>query len=262
MKMSSPKKWVLSVVASGGLLLLGLLALLLTPRVFYAHQTTTREYTIYHHHPLDPALRRRLLQARHLVQAGEVFDKDLRLEICLNDGSWYPRLVQAIWSPAFAWSFYNKVVLNGEANAPANRLAFRTYTWDLTALLAHEMTHCYQFHRQGLWRSNPLAHYPTWKWEGYAEYLARHPSDSQTLRQNLVQLQQTEQAAPDRWDLPLADSSCTSREYFTYLVLTEYCLDVKHLTFQQLLQDTTSQQAIRQQLVAWSQLRSAPTTSE
>jgi hypothetical protein len=258
--MRNRKKWTLSVLASGGVLLLGLVALLLYPSVLYAHHTTTRQYTIYHNRPLDPALLPRLAQARHLVQTSEVFDQTLRLELYLNDGSWYPRLVQAIWSPAFAWSFFNKVVLNGEATARANRLTFRTYAWNLTALLAHEMTHCYQLHHQGLWQSNPLAGYPTWKWEGYAEYVARHPGNAQVLRENLVRLQQAEQIAPARWDLQVGDGSSTSREYFTSFVLTEYCMAIKHLTFQQLLQDTTSQQVVRHQLVAWSQLKSAPAT--
>lgn len=125
--MTTRKKWVLSVLTAGGLLLLSLVALVLHPGVLYAHQTTTRQLTIYHNQPLDPAMLRRLEQARELVQLSEVFDKTLRLEVCLNDGSWYPRLVQAVWSPAFAWGFYNKIVLNVEADAPANRLTFRTY---------------------------------------------------------------------------------------------------------------------------------------
>lgn len=257
MKMSSRKKWTLSVCASSGGLLLSLGGLLLHPGVLYAHHTTTSQYTLYHNRPLDPALLPRLAQARHLVQASAVFDKTLHLEVCLNDGSWYPRLVQALWSPAFAWSFSNKVVLNGEVNAPANRLTFRSYAWNLTALLAHEMTHCYQVHQLGWWRSNPLARYPAWKWEGYAEYVARRPGNVQALRAQLVRLQQAEQAAPTRWDLRLVDGSSTSREYATYGVLTAYCLQVKHLPFQQLLQDTTSQQVTRQQLVAWAKRESA-----
>jgi len=245
-----------------GFLLLALVALLLNPRVLYAQCTTTHRLTIYHNQPMDPVLVQRLEQARALVQPNEVFAEALRLEVCLNDGSWYPRLVQAIWSPAFAWSFYNKVVLNGEADARADRLTFRTYAWNLTSLVAHEMTHCYQFHRFGLWHSNPLARYPTWKWEGYAEYAARRPREPQSLHQRMARLQLAAQAEPDRWDLQLADSSCTSREYFSYLVLTQYYLDVKHLTFEQLLRDTTSAQTARRQLQAWYQPEKMTAKSE
>ena len=249
--MTIRKKWALSALASGGFLILGIVVLVLNPGVLYAHQTTTRQYTIYHDRPLDPALLLRLEQARHLVRTSEVFDNALRLEVCLNDGSRYPGLIQTLWSPAFAWGFYNKVVLNGEVQAEANRLSLRAYAWNLTSLLAHEMTHCYQFHHFGWWHSNPQARYPTWKWEGYAEYVARHPRGQQGLQQNMARLQQAEQTAPDRWDIQLADSSSTSREYFTYGVLTEYCLDIKRMTFQQVLQDTASEEAIHQQLLNW-----------
>jgi hypothetical protein len=260
--MTTRKKWAVSVLASGGFLILGVVVLVLNPGVLYAHQTLTRQYTIFHDRPLNPALLLRLGQARNLVQTSEVFDNTLRIEVCLNDGSRYPSFIQTLWSPAFAWSFYNKVVLNGEVQAEANRLRFRTYAWNLTSLLAHEMTHCYQFHYFGWWRSNPQARYPTWKWEGYAEYVARHPKGQQDLQQNTARLQQADQTEPDRWNIQLSDSSSTSREYFTYFVLTEYCLDVKRMTFQQVLQDTTSEKAIHQQLVNWYQHNEEASTSK
>lgn len=249
--MTTRKKWTLSVLTSGSLLGLGFLGLLLNPGFLYAHETVTRHYTIYHNQPLDPAFGQRLAQARALVRPSDVFANTLRLEVCLNDGSPYPRLVQAVEGPAFAWAFYNKVVLNGELQVAANQLTFRHYGWNLTRLLAHEMTHCYQFHRFGLWRSNPLAHYPTWKWEGYAEYVARQPSSLPALRQHLAYLQHAERTAPAQWGLRLPDSTSTSREYFQYFLLTAYCLDVKHLTFAQVLRDTTTQRVTQQQLLQW-----------
>jgi hypothetical protein len=222
--MTTRKKWVLSVLTSGGCLGLGFIALLLNPGLLYAHETVTSHYTIYHNQPLDPALQQRLAQARKLVSASEVFDASLRLDVCLHEGSWYPGLVQGIWGPAFAWAFYDKVVLNGETNAKANLLSFRHYDWNLTRLLAHEMTHCYQLRHFGFWRSNPLAQYPAWKWEGYAEYVARRSSSPATLRQRLIYLQQAEQRKPGQWGLQLPDSTSTSREYFEYFLLTEYSL--------------------------------------
>ncbi|MGI4734831.1 MAG: hypothetical protein ACRYG7_06575 [Janthinobacterium lividum] len=251
--MTTRKKWALSVLTSSGLLSLGFSGLLLNPRLLYAHETVTSQYTIYHNQPLAPAFGQRLAQARALVRPSEVFASTLRLEVCLNDGSRYPRLVQAAEGPAFAWAFYNKVVLNGELHVAANQLTFRHYGWNLTRLLAHEMTHCYQFHRLGLWRSNPLARYPTWKWEGYAEYVARQPSSPAALRQHLTYLQAAEHTAPGQWGLRLPDSTSTSREYFRYYLLTDYFLTVKQLTFAQLLDDTTSQPTAQQQLRQWAQ---------
>lgn len=249
--MTTRKKWAFSVLTSSGLCGLGFVGLVLNPSLLYAHETVTSQYTIYHSQPLDPAFGQRLAQARALVRPSEVFDHTLRLEVCLNDGSRYPRLVQAVLGPAFAWGLLDKVVLNGELNVPANQLTFRHYAWNLTRLLAHEMTHCYQFHRLGWWRTNPLASYPTWKREGYAEYVARQPRGQTALRQHVAYLHQAEQRAPDQWGLRLPDSTSTSREYFRYLILNEYCLDVKHLTFEQAFRDTTTQHTTYQQLLTW-----------
>ncbi|RZL13250.1 MAG: hypothetical protein EOO62_08695 [Hymenobacter sp.] len=245
------------MLTSSGLLAAGLVVLLLNPSLLYAHETVTSHYTIYHNQPLAPAFEQRLAQARALVGPSEVFDRGLRLEVCLHDGSPYPRLVQAVWGPAFAWAFYNKVVLNGEAQATANQLIFRDYPWNLTRLLAHELTHCYQLHHLGLWRSNPLARYPGWQWQGYAEYVARQPSSPPTLRQHLAYLQQAEQTALSQWELRLPDGTSTSREYFQYFLLTAYCLNVKHQTFAQVLRDTTSQEATYQQLLQWNAAQQA-----
>lgn len=59
------------------------------------------------------------------------------------------------------------------------------------------------------------------------------------------------QRAPNQWGLRLPDSTSTSREYFRYLLLNEYCLDVKQLTFEQAFRDTTTQHTTYQQLLTW-----------
>ncbi|AWM34105.1 hypothetical protein [Hymenobacter nivis] len=227
--------------------------LLLNPGLLYANRTATAHYVIYHNRPLDPALLPRVEQARALVQRSNWFDPALRLNICLNDGSRYPGLVEKLQGPAFAWGFYRNVVLSGAANPMPNYLLLNGYRWNLVQLLAHEATHCYQVRRLGFWHSNPVAHYPPWKWEGYAEYVARRGPNYPPLRQQIQQLTQAEQATPHEWGITLADSTSTSREYVNYLILTTYCLDVKKMTYQQLLADTTSEQTIQRQMASWYQ---------
>ena len=89
----------MSDLASSGFLILNIVVILLNTCVLYAHQTITRQYTIYHNQPLNPALILRLEQAHIFVKTCEVFDKILRLEVCLNNESRYPSFVQTIWIP-------------------------------------------------------------------------------------------------------------------------------------------------------------------
>ena len=248
------KKIALSLFTSGILAVVVVVILLLNPTLLYAHRTATPQYVIYHNQPLDPALLPRLAQARAIVQQSSWFDPALNLTICLNDGSLYPGLVEKMLGPAFAWSIYRNVVLSGKANPQANYVFLNGYKWNLVQLLAHEATHCYQLHRLGIWRMNPLLPtYPTWKTEGYAEYVARRGINYPPLRQQVQRLQQAERATPNAWGITLADSTTASREYANYLVLTAYCLDVKKMTYQQLLADTTSDQTVHRQVTNWYQ---------
>lgn len=251
---STAKKIILSCLTSGLVAGAGLVVLLLNPAFLYAHQTATPHYTIYHNQPLDPALLPRLAQARALVQQSAWFDSTLKLNLCLNDGSAYPGVVEKLLGPAFGWSVYHSVVLSGKADWQANYEALNGYKWNLVQLLAHEATHCYQLRYLGVWRMNPLVrHYPTWKTEGYAEYVARRGDNYPALRQQVQQLQHAEHAAPGVWGIMLADSTNASREYATYLSLTAYCLDIKRLTYSQLLADTTSEQVVHRQVLSWYQ---------
>ncbi len=251
---STFKKVAFSLFTSGLLAGIVLATLLLNPTLLYAHRTATPHYIIYHNQPLDPALLPRLAQARAIVQQSSWFDPALGLAICLNDGSPYPSLVEKLLGPAFGWSVYRNVVLSGKANPQANYVYLNGYKWNLVQLLAHEATHCYQLQRLGMWRMNPLLRqYPAWKTEGYAEYVARRGANYLSLRQQIQQLQQAARATPNAWGITLSDSTTASREYANYLILTTYCLDVKRITYQQLLADTSSEQTVHHQVISWYQ---------
>jgi hypothetical protein len=247
------KKVTFSLFTSGLLVSVVLVLLLLNPTFLYAHRTTTPHHIIYHNQPLDPALLPRLAQAQAIVQQSNWFDSTLRLNICLNDGSPYSSLVEKVAGPAFGWSISRTVVLNGEVNPRANYVSFHGYKWNFVQLFAHESVHCYQLRRLGIWRVNPVIHYPTWKMEGYAEYIARRGTNYPCLRQQVQQLNQAQKATPNDWGITLSDSTSASREYATYLVLTTYCLDVRKMTYQQLIADTTSEQVVYRQLISWYQ---------
>ena len=82
--------------------------------------------------------------------------------------------------------FYNKVILQGNANITGNYVELRGYKWNLTQLLVHEMTHCFQYDKLGLWKSKPIANIPDWKWEGYAEYVASTQNDGNSYYRGVI----------------------------------------------------------------------------
>lgn len=241
-------KWALRLTATGLLIVTLLVGIILNPIVTYANKTPYNNYTIFHNQALDPAVIIRLEEATELLKASEFYESKMTLDICLNEGSTYPEMIQAIRGKAFAWGFYNKVVMQGNANAVRNYVELNGYKWNFTQLLAHEMTHCLQFNKLGFWKSKPIANIPNWKWEGYAEYVARQNTDQKILSNNIKKLLASDK---NKWAINFTDSSIAPRIYYEYWTLTQFCLDIKKMTYQQLLLDTTSDQTVRQEMMKW-----------
>jgi hypothetical protein len=235
------------------ILLFGVLILtVLNPTLLYANKTVLENFTVYHNKPLDKDLKTRLDNARNIIKENQLFDSSLKFDICLNDGSLYPSLLEIFMGQAFALGFTsNKVAICGEANFKENYVEVNGNKWNLTQLLAHEETHCLVYNKIGFWKSNPIANNPKWKWEGYPEYVSRRDQDQLNLVKNIKQLDEALELDKTQWGISFADSTVTSREYFNYRLLTQYCLDIKKMTFEEFLSDTTSEQTIKTQMRKW-----------
>ena len=240
--------WTLRLTATALLIAGLLLIIILNPILTYANKTTHNNFTVFHNKTFDPTLLTKLDQATELLKASEFYNPNLHFEVCLNDGSKYPKLIKTLRGQAFAWGFYDKVVLRGTANFKDNYVGLNGYKWNLTQLVAHEMTHCLQFDKLGFCKSKPIANIPNWKWEGYAEYISRQNADQKDLSKNIERLIKTDKK---KWEIKFADRSIAPREYYDYWTLIQYCIEIKKMTYKQILADTASEQIVKQEMMSW-----------
>ena len=247
----SLKKWSIRLFATSILLVTILLVIVLKPALTYAGHTRYGSFTIYHNARIDPLLYQRLNDAKYLLSASELYNPDTHFDICLNDGSPYPSLIRTLRGPAFAWGFYDKVVLQGESDCRMNMVSLNGYKWDLTQLYAHELVHCMQFSALGLLHSNPLARIPEWKWEGYAEYIARRSADQQRLAFNIKRLLDADTIDKNSWAISFPDHTIAPRTYYQYWILVQYCLDVKKMSYKAVLADDHSEQHVYEDMMRW-----------
>ena len=91
----------------------------LNPILTYANNTTHNNYSIFSNEAYHTSLLH-LCQATELIQASEFYKPQLKLDICLNDVSYFLMIMQKVRGQAFAWGFYNKVVLQEVANYTDN----------------------------------------------------------------------------------------------------------------------------------------------
>jgi hypothetical protein len=246
------KKWALKLIATGLLIIGFLLLIILNPRLTYAHKSTHDNYVVFHDNTLDKFLVTRIDQATKLVRKSECYNPELKLEICLNDDSKYTALIKNLLGDAFARGFLNKIVLWGNADAGNNFIEIRGYKWNMAQLLSHEAIHCFQFDRLGLLRSNPIGKIPDWKYEGYPEYIARQGADQTNLFINIKRLKLVEKTENNGW-IKFADSTGTVISYYKYWMLVQYCMDIKNMSYHQILADTTKEITIENQMMSWYQ---------
>jgi hypothetical protein len=185
-----------------------------------------------------------------LVQKSELY-ANCKIDICLNDGSFYPKLIQAFQSPAFGFGFYNKVVIMGSINIPENYTEINGYKYNLIQLLAHEIVHCLQYKNLGFWGSNPIAKYPAWKWDGYNEYIARRSADQVDLAKNVERYLSTEAKNKEAWGISFEDGTYTSTEYYKWWIEMQYCLAIKKMNYHQVLKDSNSEDNVYLQMMNW-----------
>lgn len=234
------------------LFLFGLLVLfMLTPKILYANKTVIGNHSIYHNKPIDQTFLLRLAQANAIVNTSELYDSTLKMDICLHDGSKYPGLIEKVLGRDMLRSFYNKIVFTcDEVDFEDNYIRLNEHKWNLTEMLTHAEVHCMQFRKYGLWKSNPLGKHPEWKWEGYTEYMARQNPQFKNLQSGINILLQTETGNTTGW-MTLPDSTETLVAFFKYRLLIQYSLEVKQMSFVQLLADDTPEETVKRQMLNW-----------
>ncbi|MFA6457019.1 MAG: hypothetical protein WCW40_09380 [Bacteroidota bacterium] len=237
-------------ITAAGILLIGILvAGIFEPSVLYQNSTIIGRHTIYHSRPLDAAFVLRFHEAEELITASQFYDSTVSIRLCLNDGSVYPKLNRFIRGEAFAWGFANTVVLSGTADFQNNFVTLNDRRWNAVELIAHEMMHCVQFGKLGIMKSNPVANYPEWKWEGYPEYISRKER-TEGLITDINRLISVEKTVHNDW-IQFEDSTGTVIPYYRAWLLLQYCMDVKKMHYPELLVDTTSEATLYQEMLQW-----------
>lgn len=242
------RKWTIRITATG--LFIGglLIGIVLNPTLLYANKTVVDNYAVYHNSEIDNNFLNQLENITALLKRSELYDSTFRLDICLNDGSIYPTLLEKIRGHAFAWGFYNKIVLQGNVNYQDNYVELNGYRWNLEQLITHEAIHCYQYRKFGFWDSNPIAKYPNWKWEGYPEYVSRQKQEQQDLIENIEKLLEKDS---DGWAIEFSDGTISPIDYYKDWLLVKYSLDIKRLSYEALLIDSTEKEVVEKEMMTW-----------
>lgn len=238
---------------------LTIVVVILFPQTLFANKMSYKKFTVYSNDKIDNSIKTVLDNAMNLVQKSELYDSGYNYNIILCHNTFYNKIDDRLLGigPA-ARSRLSNVIIKVRID-PKNNLAFATFhkacEVNLTELLAHEITHCLQGKKYGILKFNPFKHPEFWKLEGYPDYIAKQnefSSKDYNLRDDINRYVYLESKAKDIW-ISSEEGGCeVPNYYYKGKLMIEYLIDIKHLSYDQILKDATSENDVYQEMIKWN----------
>lgn len=197
--------------------------LLSFPQLLFAHEVSYKNFRVYSREPLDQNINTVLDRVQSRLATSSINNDEVKPKVFLiNSFRFYEGLSLYLGAHSFGKGFpllpTNNIFIN--KSDPSKDQVFRNADSDnvrsLSGVIAHEITHLLVRKRLGYWRNMTI---PTWKKEGYAEYVA----GGSTLPY---------ETGVKRWKDNPKDG--TGYQYFKYYMLVTYLLEHEKITVDEL----------------------------
>ena len=159
--------------ATVSVLAIAYLLLLYFPQPLFAYSTQHEKFQIYSRQPIQPELASLLDTAEARLRRSAIYEADGPRRIYLTDGFGVYALLSHKAYKSFANSvpYFENVIVN-KSDVASDRVFLnreRNNSRSLSGVIAHEVIHLFIQRRYGATTTMLM---PTWKKEGYCEYIA------------------------------------------------------------------------------------------
>jgi hypothetical protein len=253
------KRIVLSSLSILGISFLIWIVFLLNPHLSYANQTQIDNVLIFHNQELEEGTDLVIRNALSIIRNADIYDKDIDIQLCLNDDKIYPNLYP--FAGATAYAFLNKTVIYASKPSFKNNHTefsweinnYEIRKWNLTSLLAHEFMHNLQnHHNQGYYIKSTLGNL-NWKFEGHAEYIAREFKHDDRLKDKIKTYHIEEEK--EHVGIPvivLDNGTIQSLSYFKFALVVQYLIEIKMLTFDEICKLEIPLDDLYSEMIDWN----------
>jgi len=238
--------------------ILTITSIILFPQRLFANKIKYKEFTVYSNGKIDDNIKIVLDNAMNLVQKSELYDSVYKYNIILCYNSFYNKIDDKLLGIGrTARATLHNVIIKVRID-PKSNLAFPTFhkacEVNLTELLAHEMTHCLQANKYGIIKFNPFKHPEMWKLEGYPEYISKHTELSgkdYSLTSDIDRYVNLGSKANNIWILAEEGGCEVPDYYYKGRLMIEYLMEIKHLSYGKILNDTVLENTVYQEMIKW-----------
>jgi hypothetical protein len=232
----------------------------LYPQPLFANKVQYRQFKVYSNNKIGDEIKPILDSVLNLVEKSELYDSTYKADIFLAYNTFFNKVDNKVLGRGpTARTIDNNLVLKVKVDINKN-LVYSTFhkpcEQNLAYVIAHEMMHCLQAHKYGILKFNPFKHPESWKLEGYPEFVARQKfSDpNYSLEKEIDSFIQLKRMQTDIW-ISLEGGCDVPETYYKGRLMTEYLMEVKRLTYDQILKDKGSEKEIYMEMITWARQR-------
>lgn len=249
------KKIITSLVLILLVLISGLITVTFSPQQLFASKIDHEKFTIYSDAGFDEAnLKVRLDDAYELIKFSELHDSNYHFDILLAHGHFFNDIESLQGKGPIARATAGYITIKVPIMPKENYAQGNVDKVNLTWLIAHEMIHVLQANKYGLLNFSPIKHPPMWKLEGYPEYIGRRnqlKSSDYNLEAEVKRYLKLRSKSSDIF-IEVTKDHFMPFYYYKGRLMVEYLIDVKGMSYDQILKDETSEEEIFDELVNWT----------
>ena len=254
------KKVILSLLSIMGISCLLWTVLFLYPNLSYANETQFGKVTIFHNQELDEGTEVIIKDVIEILKRSELYDKNLNIQLCVNDDKIYPNLYPIFGHP-LAYATFNKTIIkNGEIKFNENVVEVQwegnneLRKYNLTWLLAHEFTHNLQDNANQSYMIRTFFQGKiNWKLEGHADYIAREFKNDGRLKDKIEEYLIKSQKGQIRLlVIENKDGTKQIHSYFKYALVIQYLIEEEKMNFSEICKLETDIEELFSQMIEWS----------
>lgn len=227
------------------------IGIIMTPGPFFPEEKQYGAITVHSQTPIGPETDSIMAEVLSRLRAVPIYnpDKKLNLSLCSTQGkfSFFARLTRRA-NRIMGFSLWGNCYVNGDflkelAERTGGRPKYMAREGSVVHVAAHELMHEFLADTIGYLVSRSL---PEWKVEGYCEYgvnqfAAAHDSGY---------------SIPERIDIYLDDTrwnpaSRTHRPHYLWGLMMEYMINIKGMSFEQVMADGVTRDDIYSEMMAW-----------
>ncbi len=228
----------------------GLVTIFLFPQPLFAHKLEYKKFNVYSDQVVDKNIEVILKNAYNLVEQSELQDKDYQYDIFLSLDNIYNQIEDLQGKGPAARATAGNIVFKVRVDIENNKAFGPRSKMNLTELLAHEMVHCLQASKLGLWNMNQLNHPPYWKLEGYPEYISRQAKlkdKDYSLSDEIKRFIGLENNSSDGF-VEVSEEHFVPSIYYKGRLMVEYLMDFKGMTYDEILKDDRTEDQVFQEM--------------